>query len=153
MVCSRVGSVPPGSGCDRVDLSLLVVDSCPNDRSNENLPRLAEASYFLAAQYNWETEYGTFIPRIQGSLKEDIDYCFDSASCNTGLWFVDEQYDLSARVTWLSNDGKWTGAIYGNNLTDEDHLVGGAALVDSGGVGGYAPALPRMYGAELKYSF
>jgi iron complex outermembrane receptor protein len=69
------------------------------------------------------------------------------------LWLEDEQFDLSARVTWLSNDGKWVGAIYGNNLTDENHIIGGTALVESAGVGGYAVAPPRMYGAELKYSF
>ena len=143
----------PGAGCTRVDLSLLQVDSCPKDRSNENLPRLPEATYFFAAQYNWQTSWGTFVPRIQASLKEDIDYCFDSLSCETGLWLEDEQIDLSARVTWLSNDGNWIGAIYGSNLTEEDHIVGGTALTESAGVGGFAVAPPRMYGAELKYSF
>lgn len=146
-------SVPPDAGCVRTDLTFVQVDSCENDRSNENLPRLPEETYFLAVQYTLNHEWGTFIPRLQGSLKKDIEYCFDAASCETGLWLEDEQYDLSARVTWLSNDGKWVGAIYGSNLTEEDHVIGGAALVESAGVGGYVPAAPRMYGAELKYSF
>jgi iron complex outermembrane receptor protein len=145
--------VAPEIGCTRVDLTIIQVDQCLNDRSNENLPRLPEETYYLAAQYTWQSEWGTFMPRIQGSLKKDIDYCFDSLSCDTGLWLEDEQFDLSARVTWLSNDGKWVGAIYGNNLTDENYIVGGTALVESAGVGGYAVAAPRMYGAELKYSF
>jgi iron complex outermembrane receptor protein len=146
-------AVPPSAGCGRIDLSLIQVDQCDNDRSNENLPRLPESTYFVSAQYNWQTEWGTFIPRLQASYKTDIDYCFDSLSCNTGLWLEDEQFDLSARVTWLSNDGKWVGAVYGTNLTDEDHIVGGTALVESAGVGGYAATAPLMYGAELKYSF
>ena len=30
------------------------------------------------------------------------------------------QFDLGARVTWISADEKWVGALYGTNLTDED---------------------------------
>ena len=147
----------PGSSvdpaCDRFNLVLIEVDSCPNDRSGENLPRLPEATYFLAAQYLFDTPFGLVIPRIQASLKEDIEYCFDASSCASGLWLEDEQFDLSARISWVSPDGKWNGAIYGNNLTDEDYIVGGTAIVDSQGSGGWNAAAPLMYGAELKYSF
>jgi iron complex outermembrane receptor protein len=146
-------TVDPRGGCLRVDLSIEIVDSCPNDRSGENLPRLPEETYLIAAQYNWQTSAGVFLPRIQASWKFDIEYCFDATSCNTGLWLEEEQFDLGARVTWISNDEKWVGAIYGSNLTDEDHIVGGTALVESSGVGGVAAATPRMYGAELKYVF
>jgi iron complex outermembrane receptor protein len=146
-------SMPVAEGCIRADLTFVQVDSCPNDRSNENLPRLPEQTYFLAAQYTISSDYGVFIPRIQGTLKKDVDYCFDSTSCDTGLWLEDEQVDIGARVTWISTDGKWMGALYGSNLTDEDYLIGGSALVESAGVGGFVSTAPRMYGAELKYSF
>jgi iron complex outermembrane receptor protein len=146
-------SIPPASGCTRADLTFVQVDSCPNDRSDENLPRLPEQTYYLAAEYSFDTAIGTVAPRIQFSYKSDIDYCFDSASCRSGLWLEDEQRDLSARVTWISKDEKWVGAVYGNNLTDEDYIVGGSALVDSQGAGGYAAATPTTYGVELKYTF
>ena len=144
---------PPPDGCDRFDLTLLQINSCPNDRSGENLPRLAESTYFLSAQYLFNTPIGLVIPRLQASLKEDVEYCFDASSCNSGLWLEDEQFDLSARITWVSTDGNWTGAVYGTNLTDEDYIVGGTAIVDSAGIGGWNAAAPPMYGAELKYSF
>ena len=146
-------SLPPAQGCTRADLTIVQVDSCPKDRTSENLPRLPEETYFLAAQYNWETSVGTFIPRLQASLKKDIDYCFDATSCELGFWLEDEQFDLSGRVTWISRNDRWVGAIYGTNLTDEDYFVGGTALIESSGVGGRAFNAPRMYGAELKYSF
>ncbi len=146
-------SIPPEAGCTRADLTFVQVDSCPNDRSDENLPRLPEQTYYLAAEYSFDTAIGTVAPRIQFSYKSDIDYCFDSASCRSGLWLEDEQQDLSARVTWISKDEKWVGAVYGNNLTDEDYIVGGSALVDSQGAGGYAAATPTTYGVELKYTF
>lgn len=140
-------------GCDRVNLTIVLVDSCPNDRSDENLPRLAEQTYLLAAQYSLETGFGLVMPRIQASWKMDMEFCFDSASCRSGLWFEDEQFDVSARVTWISPDERWVGAIFGTNLTDEDYVIGGIALVESAGVGGFAVVPPRMYGAELKYVF
>jgi len=146
-------NIPAADGCDRVDLTFVVIDQCQNDRSNENLPRLPEATYYLAAQYHLQTAFGMVIPRIQASLKEDIDYCFDATSCDTGLWLEDEQFDLSARITWISKDEKWVGAVYGSNLTDEDYMIGGTALLESAGVGGFVAVAPRMYGAELKYSF
>ena len=144
---------PPDAGCNRFDLTLLQVDSCPNDRSGENLPRLPEQTYYLAVQYTLDTDWGMFFPRLQASLKKDVEYCFDASSCDSGLWLEDEQFDLGARVSWISRDGKWSGAIYGSNLTDEDYIVGGTAIVDSAGIGGWNAAAPRMYGAELKYEF
>ncbi len=146
-------SAPPAAGCVRANLSLLQVDSCPNDRSAENLPRLADQSYLLSAQYNLETAYGTFVPRIQASWKFDMEFCFDALSCTTGIWFEDEQFELSARLSWLSPDERWSAALYGTNLTDEDYINGGIALVESSGTGGFAVAPPRMYGAEIQYRF
>jgi iron complex outermembrane receptor protein len=146
-------AVPPPPDCTQTDLSFLAVNSCPNDRSDENLPRLPEQTYYVAAEYRLETAYGTFLPRIQYSYKSDIDYCFDSASCRSGLWLEDNQQDLGARVTWLSRDEKWVGAVYGTNLTEQNYIVGGTALVESQGVGGFANATPRTYGIELQYKF
>lgn len=146
-------AVPPGEGCSRADLTFIQVDSCLNDRSNENLPRLPEQTYYVAAEYTFDTPIGKLLPRIQYSYKSDVDYCFDAGSCESGLWLEGKQRDLSARITWLSNDEKWVGAIYGNNLTDEDYIVGGAALVDSQGVGGFANATPTTYGVELQYRY
>ena len=143
----------PGEGCTRADLTFLQIDSCPNDRSNENLPRLPKQTYYFAAEYTLETSFGAVMPRVQFSYKSDVDYCFDAASCDSGLWLEGKQRDLSARVTWISPDETWVGAIYGNNLTDEDYLVGGTALVESEGVGGYSVATPTTYGVELKYTF
>ncbi|MEP4147395.1 MAG: TonB-dependent receptor [Halioglobus sp.] len=141
------------AGCTRTDLTVISVDECPNDRSDENLPRLPEETYMLAVQYDWDSGLGLFQPRLQASWKFDIDYCFDSASCRTGLWLEDEQFELSGRIGWVSPEGQWSGALYGTNLTDEDYIIGGTALVESSGIGGYVPVAPRMYGLEVQYNF
>jgi iron complex outermembrane receptor protein len=143
----------PAADCVRNDLSVVQVDLCPNDRSSENLPRIPEETYLLAGQYNWDSSLGLFTGRLQASWKFDIDYCFDSTSCRLGGWLEDKQFDLSARITWASPNERWAAAVYGSNLTDEEYLVGGTALIESSGTGGIAVAPPRMYGAELQYRF
>jgi iron complex outermembrane receptor protein len=146
------GATPPPE-CERRDLTVVQVDSCPNDRSDENLQRIPEESYLLAAQYTWDAAFGLVSARLQGSWKFDIEYCFDSTSCQLGGWLEDEQFDLSGRISWLSPNEQWLLAVYGTNLTDEDYIVGGSALIESSGVGGIAAAPPRMYGLELQYTF
>lgn len=151
LTLASAGEVP--AGCTRSSLVVISVDECPNDRSDENLPRLPQKTYMLAVQYDWESGFGLFQPRLQASWKCDIDYCFDSASCRTGLWLEDEQFELSGRIGWVSPEGKWTGGLYGTNLTDEDYFIGGTALVESSGISGFVPVAPRMCGLELQYNF
>ncbi len=122
------------------------------DRSDENLPRLPKRSVYLAAEYLFSGNYGSITPRIQWSKRFDQDACFERGSCESGLYLRDQE-DLSARITWRSPDERYSFAVYGNNLTEEDHIIGGQPLVDSFGFGGAIPATPRMYGAELTLSF
>lgn len=122
------------------------------DRSDENLPRLPKRSFFFAAEYLFEGEYGSITPRIQWSKRFQQDACFERGSCESGLYLRDQQ-DVSARLTWTSPEDRYSVALYGTNLTDEDHIIGGQPLVDSFGFGGAIPAPPRMYGAEVNVRF
>jgi iron complex outermembrane receptor protein len=129
------------------------VEGCPVDRSDERLPNIPESSYFLAAQYTLQTSVGTFVPRIAWSLINDVQRCFDRSSCVSNRWLVDEAEDVSARLTWLSNDERWRITAYGTNLQDNDFVNGGVSLVDSFGFGGATIIPPRMYGVELQYDW
>ncbi|MGI9317350.1 MAG: TonB-dependent receptor, partial [bacterium] len=88
------GPIPPG------------VDACPVDRSDEDLPRLPNQNYYVAAQYAWITDIGSIVPRLQYSLRKDVDNCFDFSSCKTGIYKVDQK-DLSARLSWISPQSSW----------------------------------------------
>jgi iron complex outermembrane receptor protein len=145
-------SDPIPEGCDRVSPGQGVVDSCPIDRSDENLPRLPDEIYFLAVQYNWESEFGTIIPMVSYSYRTNLDNCFDRSSCLSGLYEVDQE-DVSARLTWLSPQQKWRVTAYGNNLTDDRYITGGTPLVDVTETAGTIYNNPRMYGLEVAYEF
>ena len=68
----------------------------------------------------WETNYGSFTPRVDATYKKDINACFDWASCQwqDGKGMEYDFYALNARLTWLSRDEKIRVTAYGNNLTD-----------------------------------
>ena len=149
-------SLPPTSGvpagCTAITIGADTVMNCPVDRSDENLPRLPESVYFLSAQYQWKTAIGTIIPMVSWSLRADVDNCFDRSSCLSELYLVDQE-ELSARLTWLSQDESLRVTAYGTNLTDETYIIGGTPLIDVTQTAGIQYNIPRMYGVEFSYKF
>lgn len=155
----RLSYVPVPAGLDcindgigDVQLGASCVDENVIDRSDEDLVRLPERTIFLAAQYRFEGDYGTIVPRIQYSKKWEIERCFERGSCESGLWRGDET-DLSARLSWYSPESNYRVTLFGTNLTDERFVIGGQPLVDTLGFGGVIYNPPRMYGVEFEANF
>jgi iron complex outermembrane receptor protein len=141
----------PGADCEPFDIG-VPLENCQIDRSDENLPRLPDQVYYAAIQYSWVTDLGEVTPLVQYSYRRNIDNCFDSSSCQSGLYEVDQE-DLSARLTWMSPEDSWRVSAYGNNLTDERYITGGTPLVDVTATAGTTYNLPRTYGVEAAYSW
>jgi iron complex outermembrane receptor protein len=152
----RILSVPESgvvpSDCNTVVVGTGAVMNCPIDRADENLPRLPEEIYFLAAQYNLETEFGRFVPMVSWSYRKEVDNCFDRASCLSERYLVDQK-DVSARLTWYSPGEKLRVTAYGTNLTDARYVNGGTPLVDVTETAGMVYSNPRAYGVEISYDF
>jgi iron complex outermembrane receptor protein len=145
----------PGLSCQNIGINgstTRTVDYCVVDRSDEDLPRLPTQIYFAAAQYTFNTEFGTIIPRIQFSFRKDVDNCFDVSSCESGVYKVNQR-DVAARLTWASPDKAWSLSAYGNNLTDQRYIIGGTPLVDVTQTAGTVYSDPRMYGVEAHYTW
>jgi iron complex outermembrane receptor protein len=144
----------PAAGCQRITVGTGPgqVDFCDADRTNEKLPRLPEAIYFTALQYTFNTPIGDIVPRVQWSLRTNVDNCFDISSCNAGTYKVNQQ-DVGARLTWTSPDKAWGAAAYATNLTDQRYITGGTPLVDVTQTAGTVYNEPRMYGFETHYSW
>ncbi|NQX88173.1 MAG: TonB-dependent receptor [Halioglobus sp.] len=152
----RITTAIPGpvpEGCIRVDVAgLAEIDSCPVDRSDEDLPRLPDSIYFLAVQYNWENDWGTVIPMVSYSYRSNLDNCFDYSSCLSGVYKVNQE-SLTARLTWLSPDLQWRVTAWGNNLSDDRYVQGGTPLVDVTETAGTIYNQPRTYGIEAAYTW
>ncbi len=64
-------------------------------------------------------------------------------------------YELvNARLSWNNILGsRFSGAVFGRNLTDEEYFVGGMSLAAALGHNAAAVGEPLTYGAELTYEF
>jgi iron complex outermembrane receptor protein len=145
------GDTPP-PGCTRVNVILDDLDSCPVDRSDEGLPRLPDAVYFLAVQYTFETDIGPIVPMLSWSYRTNLDNCFDAASCQSGVYKVNQE-NVTARLTWTSPDMAWRVSAFGDNLTDDRYVTGGTPLVDVTETAGTVYSQPRTYGLEAAYTW
>ncbi len=144
-------STPPDN-CERVNLVLVMVDECQIDRADEDLPRLAERTAYVAFEYTINTKnIGQFIPRLEASFKYDIEYCFDRGSCESGDFSSATQELYGFNLDWMAPDSELRISLYGSNLTDNDFSVGGVQLTDALGTGTKNAVAPRMWGAEVAY--
>jgi iron complex outermembrane receptor protein len=153
----QISAYTPGSavpqGCSLINVGGAGnVLNCPIDRSHEDMPRLPDSVFYLAAQYTFETDYGSVVPFLSWSYRTNLDNCFDHSSCVSGLYKVD-QTDVSARLTWNSPNMVWRVTAFGNNLTDDRYINGGTPLVDVTSTAGVTYNMPRTYGVEAAYTW
>lgn len=151
----QISAATPGvipAGCQQILVGGSPVNNCPIDRSDEDMPRLPDSVFYLAAQYTFETEYGSIVPMLSWSYRTNLDNCFDASSCISGIYKVDQE-DVGARLTWNSPDMAWRVTAFGNNLTDDRYITGGTPLVDVTATAGTVYNQPRTYGIEAAYTW
>ena len=124
------------------------------DRSGENFAEVPEVTANLAVQYTFDIGVGTLTPRVQYNYVGEVYLGLDA-----GAWSVKDQSTVdsygiwSARLAYLSPDQRFSLALYGNNLNDEEYFQGAAAVGDTVGSFTLQKAPPRMFGLELSYRF
>lgn len=138
----------PGTGDDRTP------GECTQDLSGEPLQFAAEWSGNLSVNY---------VTAITSSLEitSSIDVMFsddyDVAADGDGLLAQDSFYKINARIGLMDIDGKWTVAILGKNLTDEDTTTWGndIPLGSFGFYDSYFQIIdaPRSFELQAQYRF
>lgn len=120
------------------------------DADGASMLRAPDWSAFVSAEYNFQLGTGARVPVVLTySYKDDYDYDFIVDPLSAGLR-QDAYGLLNVRVSYVSASEKWSLALWGNNLADEDYFndkVGAG----SGFRVSYAP--PRTYGVDLSYNF
>ncbi|MEA1015350.1 TonB-dependent receptor [Sphingosinicella sp. LY1275] len=121
-------------------------DSLGNDNEGKFLQRTPKS------QFNVGFQYDTAIGSWQDALSVRVNYTRKGRS----YWFptnaqTEDPYGLlDARIALTPNEGRWTLALWGRNLTDTEYRVNvNYALSDE--VSRFAA--PRTYGAELSFKF
>ncbi|NIB40665.1 TonB-dependent receptor [Pseudomaricurvus alkylphenolicus] len=106
--------------------------------------RVPDQQIMLALTHEQEVaDWGVLVSRISYShtaeMKLDDGNFIDSPSFE----------DVSASVRFLSEDDKWGVALFGKNLTDEEHFTWGLNVLGGIAWGG----TPRTWGVELSYNY
>ncbi|ROS05650.1 outer membrane receptor protein involved in Fe transport [Sinobacterium caligoides] len=139
-----------------VDFKDPVLGTVQIDRADEPMPRVAEWTGFLAADFFIYTEsFGTIIPSLITRYTSEIYHGFDRES------FIVQEHITSdaatffdARLTWQLPDERTTMTLWGQNLTNvDDYLVGGVPLVGVSRTSGSVYGEPRTFGIDLSYNF
>lgn len=105
----------------------------------------------LMAGVYWQDEMST-----APSKKEFGLYGWSAANVDTAtkLSEVDAYAVYNLRANWQSVMGSsFDVAAYVNNVTNEEYVLGGLNVIESGGYAAYHYGDPRTIGASVKYSF
>ena len=124
------------------------------DRTSEPFAEVPETTYSFGIQYTADTDFGTFIPRLDYSYVDDIFMGLDAGAGQNEDQATFSDYSLlNLRLGWISPEGRVEAALYATNVTDEFYHFGAAAVGDSTGDFMVTSGPPRMYGLELRYNF
>jgi iron complex outermembrane recepter protein len=114
------------------------------------MPYTPKFKWNLGLQYDFETAFGTFSPRVDAAYQDDA----FTAPDNTLVGRIDGYTLVNARITWRAKDDTWQAVLEGRNLSDKLYYTSKTdALPGLGGAAYGAPALPRTYMLSIKRSF
>ena len=126
---------------DKLDESVTAVTL------DSEFPRAPEKSFSLGLQ----ADFDAIAAWVDYGWKDDANLVeVDAAN------IVQESYGLlSANITYAPVDAAWSISVFGNNLTDEDYLVGGLNLTEAAPTGTSAaePGRFREYGVKFNWEF
>ena len=117
-------------------------------------PSLGDMS-ILASLY-WQDEMAThaLIDNFDQLTYGGSTWAAEDVAAMTEFSEVDSYEVWNLRFDWRNvMDSNFDIAAYVNNVTDEQYVLGGLNVVDSGGYGAYLYGAPRTAGASLRYSF
>ena len=116
-------------------------------------PYAPDFSYFVQGRYEWAVGDG-LSAMIQVSYSWRDDLVHDDVSghpVDAGLFALDDYGLLNARVQVGSADRRWSVALVGRNLTDEEYLAN--TTFDNLGSYLYTYGQPVSYAAEFSYNW
>ena len=128
----------------------------PLDRSDEDMPSLPESSFSLGVQYEWDSNVGSWMARLDAYYRDEMYWGFDALTWDIPLArkeSTSESFTIyNARLNWQINDALSVSA-WGKNLADKTYYDGGTGEATSLGLVMKSFAAPRRYGIDLRYNF
>ncbi len=125
---------------------LLEGDNCNGDRCYS--PRTPEYTGGIGMQYSFGmAQGGSVTPRLDAVYQSTIYFTTNNQGEQEGYTV------LNGRLTWVSPEGNWEVALYGQNLTDEEYFNGKLSLVGFFGREQGNPGTPQTWGLTFERNF
>ena len=117
--------------------------------ANGITPYTPELNYSIGAQYDYETDAGTFSARVDGSYQGDL---FTNAE-NTTWAEIPGRFLGNARLTWTTKDDDWRVSLEVQNVFDKYYFQTVSDVTTSLGLVTGVPGLPRTWSLAVERRF
>lgn len=125
---------------------VLVGTSIPADGITPYTPEL---SYSIGAQYDHETDVGTFSVRFDGSYQGSL---YTTAE-NTSWSEIPGRFIGNGRISWASSDSDWRVSLEVKNIFDKYYFQSVSDVTTSLGLVSGVPGLPRTWTLGVQRNF
>ena len=114
-------------------------------------PYTPELTYSIGAQYDYETDIGTFTTRLDGSYQGEI---FSNAE-NTVWSHIPGRFLANGRISWTTRDEDWEVALEVQNIFDKYYFMSKSDVRTPNSLGAVTgvPGLPRTWLASVTRHF
>ena len=114
-------------------------------------PYTPELTYSIGAQYDYETDVGTFTTRLDGSYQGEI---FSNAE-NTVWSHIPGRFLANGRISWTTRDEDWEVALEVQNIFDKYYFMSKSDVRTPNSLGAVTgvPGLPRTWLASVTRHF
>ena len=109
-----------------------------------------------APDFNFSVAVDYDIPLANSVLQLHLDTNFVDDQFfdvfNNDYVATESYWSANGRIAWVPGDGRFSLALWGKNLTENDEYVGRIRVNTLGSVFGVAPQ-PRRFGIDARYEF
>ncbi|MDJ0794042.1 MAG: TonB-dependent receptor [Woeseiaceae bacterium] len=119
-------------------------------------PKFAtNTSYTITIGWQPEITWGAIDMRVDYIFYEDTSILDDPNFVDAADYpgFFEDRKELNARIAWLSDDDRWTAALWGKNLLDQQLLTSVGRISRPLGTPFTSIREPLTWGVEIGYRF
>lgn len=104
---------------------------------------------YIGAQYEWNNSYGRFVVRTDMTYSDSFYFdVFNASLPNQSAMEQDAYTVANAHIAWDSTDGKYSGQLFCQNITNEFYANSSQAVGTTGSVMSQYSS-PRQYGLRV----
>jgi iron complex outermembrane receptor protein len=117
--------------------------------ADQDMPLAPDVSFNGMARYEWPAFNG--VMAIQADMNYVGERVFDTV--NHPVLYDGDYIIGNARLSYATNDGRWTLALFVRNIGDEQYVVRAFDIAGLNGTVSKAVNAPRWFGGQIRYQW